>query len=72
MLNDKIGIRDTIQMEVTTMPKKIRKIIAVGGRPGTGKTTLFRKYMEGKNFQPIEPAKLVSANYETSRLIYPR
>jgi broad-specificity NMP kinase len=70
MLNDKIGIRDTIQMEVTTMPKKIRKIIAVGGRPGTGKTTLFRKYMEGKNFQPIEPAKLVSANYETSRDLY--
>jgi broad-specificity NMP kinase len=70
MLNDKIGIRDTIQMKVTTMPKKVRKIIAVGGRPGTGKTTLFRKYMEGKGFQPIEPAKLVSANYEPSRDLY--
>ena len=23
----------------------MRKIIAVGGRPGTGKTTLFKKFM---------------------------
>lgn len=70
MLNDKIGISDDIKIEFVTNVKKVRKIIAVGGRPGTGKTTLFRKYMEGKNFQPVEPAKLVSANYETSRDLY--
>ena len=28
----------------------MRKIIAVGGSPGTGKTTLFRKFMEGKTW----------------------
>lgn len=70
MLNDKIGMNDTIKMDVTTAPKKVRKIIAVGGRPGTGKTTLFRKYMESKDFTPIEPAKLVSANYNTDRDLY--
>jgi len=63
MLKSNVGIADTIKVELITAPKKVRTIIAVGGRPGTGKTTLFRKYMEGKNFQPVEPAKLVSTNY---------
>jgi len=70
MFKSNIGIADTIKVELITNPKKVRKIIAVGGRPGTGKTTLFRKYMEGKNFHPVEPAKLVSANYESSRDLY--
>jgi broad-specificity NMP kinase len=70
MLVDKIGMRDAINVQLITAPKKVRKLIAVGGRPGTGKTTLFRKFMEGKPFQPVEPAKLVSANYDASRDLY--
>lgn len=70
MFVEKVGVQDTVKVELITNDKKIRKIIAVGGSPGTGKTTLFRKYMEDKNFQPIEPAKLVSANYNTERDLY--
>lgn len=70
MFKDKVGIQDSIKVEIVTNPKKTRKLIAVGGSPGTGKTTLFRKYMEGKDFQPVEPAKLVSANYNTDRDLY--
>lgn len=63
MFIDRFGVKDAIQIEKVTNPMKTRKLIAVGGSPGTGKTTLFRKFMEGKNFQPVEPAKLVSAMY---------
>ena len=63
MFRDNFGVQDTIQIDKVTNPMKTRKLIAVGGSPGTGKTTLFRKFMEGKNFQPVEPAKLVSAMY---------
>ena len=70
MFKDSVGVKDTIKVEVVTNKPKVRKLIAVGGRPGTGKTTLFRKYMEGKNFQPVEPAKLVSANYDAQRDLY--
>ena len=70
MFNDKIGVTDTIKVELIKAAPKVRKLIAVGGRPGTGKTTLFRKYMEGKDFQPVEPAKLVSANYSAERDLY--
>jgi broad-specificity NMP kinase len=41
----------------------MRKIIAVGGQPGTGKTTLFRKYMEGKTWERVEPLKMLPALY---------
>lgn len=70
MFVEKIKANDEISIELIKAEKKVRKLIAVGGSPGTGKTTLFRKYMEGKNFQPIEPAKLVSANYDASRDLY--
>jgi broad-specificity NMP kinase len=70
MFKDKIGVQDSITIDLITNTKKTRKLIAVGGSPGTGKTTLFRKYMEGKTFQPVEPAKLVSANYNTERDLY--
>jgi broad-specificity NMP kinase len=70
MFIDRIGIKEELSMTKVTNPKKIRKLIAVGGSPGTGKTTLFRKYMENKNFQPIEPAKLVTAMYNTERDLY--
>lgn len=70
MLVDKFGVKDSITVEVISNPHKVRKIIAVGGSPGTGKTTLFRKYMEDKKFIPVEPAKLVSANYNVERDLY--
>jgi broad-specificity NMP kinase len=41
----------------------MRKIIAVGGQPGTGKTTLFRKFMEGKKWETVEPKKMLPALY---------
>jgi len=41
----------------------MRKIVAVGGVPGTGKTTLFRKFMEGKTWEKVEPKKMLPALY---------
>lgn len=41
----------------------MRKLIAVGGSPGTGKTTLFRKFMEGKTWERVEPKKMLPALY---------
>jgi broad-specificity NMP kinase len=70
MFKDKFSTQDTISMSIVSNPIKTRKIIAVGGSPGTGKTTLFRKYMEGKALMPIEPVKLVSAMYNIERDLY--
>lgn len=70
MLVDKFGISDKIEVKLIKNSDKKRKIIAVGGSPGTGKTTLFRKFMEGKNFIGTEPAKLVSALYNQERDLY--
>jgi broad-specificity NMP kinase len=70
MFIEKIKANDEISIQLIKAEKKVRKLIAVGGSPGTGKTTLFRKYMEGKTFQPIEPAKLVSAMYNPERDLY--
>jgi broad-specificity NMP kinase len=41
----------------------MRKLIAVGGSPGTGKTTLFRKFMEGHTWEKVEPKKMLPALY---------
>lgn len=70
MLNEHIGIVDSIEVKLIKSEKKVRKIIAVGGQPGTGKTTLFRKYMEDKQWVSTEPAKLVTASYNTDRDLY--
>ena len=70
MLIEKVGIQDTIEVKLIKNEKKVRKIIAVGGSPGTGKTTLFRKFMEDKQWIGTEPAKLVSASYNTERDLY--
>ena len=48
----------------------MRKIIAVGGVPGTGKTTLFRKFMEGKTFEKVVPIKLLPALYSAELDLY--
>lgn len=42
----------------------MRKLIAVGGLPATGKTTILRKFIEGKNLVEQEPVKLVSTMYD--------
>ena len=67
---DKLGVQDQISVQLIKNTLKTRKIIAVGGQPGTGKTTLFRKYMEGKDWIVGEPAKLVSASYNGDRDLY--
>lgn len=41
----------------------MRKLIAVGGQPGTGKTTLFRKFMESYTWERVEPKKMLPALY---------
>jgi broad-specificity NMP kinase len=41
----------------------MKYIIAVGGSPGTGKTTLFREFMKDKVWQKVEPMKLLPALY---------
>jgi len=67
---DNFGVTDTIEVKLIKNTLKTRKIIAVGGQPGTGKTTLFRKYMEGKTWLETAPAKLVVGNYNTERDLY--
>jgi broad-specificity NMP kinase len=68
--NENVGVVDTIKVERVTNAMKTRKIIAVGGSPGTGKTTLFRKFMEDKTWLEVSPAKLVNASYNTERDLY--
>jgi dephospho-CoA kinase len=41
----------------------MRRIIALIGEPGTGKTTLFRKFIEQYTWENVEPVKLVSSMY---------
>jgi broad-specificity NMP kinase len=69
-MQDNFGVQDKISVQLISNPLKKRKIVAVGGSPGTGKTTLFRKYMEDKKWTSVEPAKLVSAMYNCSRDLY--
>lgn len=70
MFKENVGIGDSIVVEKITNPHKVRKLIAVGGQPGTGKTTLFRKFMEDKDWIQCEPAKLVSAMYNVKMDLY--
>jgi broad-specificity NMP kinase len=48
----------------------MKKIIAVGGRPGTGKTTLFRKFMEQLEWEKVEPLKMMPALYNKEYNLY--
>ena len=41
----------------------MRKIIAVGGVPGTGKTALFWKFLSLHEWEKVEPVKLVTSLY---------
>ena len=47
------------------------KVIAVGGEPGTGKTTLMKKFMESADdWVNVKPVKLVDAMYSKSKNLY--
>jgi broad-specificity NMP kinase len=48
----------------------MRKIVAVGGVPGTGKTTLFRKFMEGMEWEKMEPLKMLPMLYNKEHNLY--
>lgn len=62
-MQDRIGVQDTMSIQIIRGEPKKRKLIAVGGQPGTGKTTLFRKFMEGKTWERVEPKKMLPALY---------
>jgi len=70
MLKERLAVTDVFNIVKVTNPMKTRKIVAVGGQPGTGKTTLFRKFIESKEWIEVEPAKLVSALYNQERDLY--
>ncbi len=70
MFNVKVGVSDTMTMERVTKPMKTRKLIAIGGSPGTGKTTVMRKFMEDKKWIECTPAKLINAMYNEELDLY--
>lgn len=70
MFKDNVGLADKVSFVRTTRGKKVRKIIAVGGQPGTGKTTLFRKFMDGRHWIECNPADLVYAMYNEEMDLY--
>ena len=41
----------------------MRNVLALIGEPGTGKTTLFRKFIDQYVWENVEPVKLVSSMY---------
>lgn len=47
----------------------MRKIVAVGGNPGSGKTSLFKSFMKNKEFTDYKD-KLVSAHYNSENNLY--
>ena len=70
MFKERIATTDTVSFKKISNMPKIRKIVAVGGSPGTGKTTLFRKFMEDKELIPVDPVKLVSGSYNIERDVH--
>lgn len=44
----------------------MRRIVAMGGEPATGKSTIVRKLMEGRSWTKHEPEKLVVCHYDVS------
>lgn len=47
-----------------------RKIIAIGGVPGTGKTMLMRKFMEHNAWEKCSPTELLAAEYNQKLNLY--
>lgn len=62
MPNEHIGISDTVSIQLIK-GKTNRQLVAVGGQPGTGKTTLFRKFMEKYEWEKVDPKKMLPALY---------
>ena len=48
----------------------MRKIMAISGEPGTGKTSLMRKFMEKYKWEELEGVKLVNALYNKELDLY--
>lgn len=48
----------------------MKKIIAVGGRPGTGKTTLFREFIKQYEWDKVEPKKMLPCLYNKELDLY--
>lgn len=64
MIIDNIGASDAFSFQlIKGEPTKKRKIIAVAGQPGTGKTTLFREFMSNYTWEKVEPKKMLPAMY---------
>jgi broad-specificity NMP kinase len=62
-MHDKFGVQDQISIQLIRGDVKKRKLIAVGGQPGTGKTTLFRAFMQNHEWERVEPKKMLPALY---------
>jgi broad-specificity NMP kinase len=62
-MHDKFGVADTISIQLIKGDTKKRKLLAVGGQPGTGKTTLFRNFMEAHEWEKVEPKKMLPTLY---------
>lgn len=62
MLKENIGASDVVSVQLIK-GTPMRKLVAVGGQPGTGKTTLFRKFMENHTWEKVEPKKMLPALY---------
>lgn len=63
MFKENIGASDVVSVQLIKGTPVMRKLVAVGGQPGTGKTTLFRKFMENHTWQRVEPKKMLPALY---------
>lgn len=70
MFKENIGVEDTISIQLIKGEPKVRKLVAVGGQPGTGKTTLFRKFMEKYTWEKVEPKKMLPALYSKELDLY--
>jgi broad-specificity NMP kinase len=63
MFKEVFGVSDSIAIQKFSAPVKTKKIIAVAGRPGTGKTTLFREFMKDYTWVNVEPKKMLPSLY---------
>ena len=48
----------------------MRKLIAIGGLPASGKTTLMKNFMKGLNLTRVEPVKLVVSMYDAKNKLF--
>lgn len=48
----------------------MRKLIAVGGVPASGKSTIMKKFLEGCTTTYVTPRKLVSAMHDAQKNLY--